>query len=57
VQDAHAARFELAQALWDGQDRERARQLAEQSRDGYRGVEGEAKALAEVEAWLAERGG
>jgi tetratricopeptide (TPR) repeat protein/predicted Ser/Thr protein kinase len=54
-----ATRFVLAMALWEappeaGQDRPRARQLAEQSRTGYEGVKTKAGELAEVEKWLAE---
>jgi tetratricopeptide (TPR) repeat protein len=51
--------FALAQALWDapvdaGQDRDRARALAEQARDVYAEAPGSEDAHARVEAWLAE---
>jgi tetratricopeptide (TPR) repeat protein len=54
------ARFELARALWEaeadaGRDRERARILAEQARDGLRAVGKSEATLATIEAWLAAR--
>jgi tetratricopeptide (TPR) repeat protein len=50
------ARFLLARALWDapiagGEDRVRARALAEHAREGFQAV-GMPKELAEVERWL-----
>ena len=55
--DLATARFVLARALWDAaQDRERAHELALESREAYREAgEGRASDLARVEAWLAER--
>jgi tetratricopeptide (TPR) repeat protein len=53
------ARFMLARALWDartddGRDRARAIALAEQARGAFRAAgKGQARPLAEVEAWLA----
>jgi tetratricopeptide (TPR) repeat protein/predicted Ser/Thr protein kinase len=52
-------RFVLAEALWEapkgeGQDRERARRLAEESREGFVGVTAKADDLAQVERWLKE---
>jgi eukaryotic-like serine/threonine-protein kinase len=49
-------RFALARARWElGQDRSGALTLAENARDAYRKMPGEAKHAAEVEAWLAGR--
>ncbi|HEY4395794.1 MAG TPA: serine/threonine-protein kinase [Polyangia bacterium] len=45
-------RFALARALWEsGRDRQRARALAEEAREGYAKAEVKAK-LAEVDTWL-----
>jgi eukaryotic-like serine/threonine-protein kinase len=53
------ARFVLARALWDAsRERPRALAVAEQAREAYREAgDGEATALAEVEAWLRAHGG
>jgi tetratricopeptide (TPR) repeat protein len=57
-----STRFALARALWDapagaGQDRARARGLAELARDAFAAAgEKSADDLAEVERWLAEHG-
>ena len=48
--------FALARALWESsRDRGRARTLAVESREGYRKADAKAR-MAEVEAWLRERG-
>ena len=54
-----AARFALAQALWrtgSGEHRPRALELARGARDAYRESPEQGVALAEAEAWLAQRG-
>jgi eukaryotic-like serine/threonine-protein kinase len=57
--DLAEARFVLARALWDAsRERPRALAVAEQAREAYREAgHGKATELAEVEAWLRERGG
>jgi tetratricopeptide (TPR) repeat protein len=56
-------RFALAQALWAtsvdaGPERARARELAEQARDGYAGMgKAAAKQLGAIQIWLAEHAG
>ncbi len=49
------SQFLLAQALWNGGgDRRRARELAEEARAGYAGVDGgDRDAVARVDRWLA----
>jgi hypothetical protein len=50
-------RFALARSLWDADaDRALARSLGEKARGGYAKAN-DAKDLAQVEAWLAQRGG
>jgi tetratricopeptide (TPR) repeat protein len=60
IQDARLiakTRFALARALWSsGTNRPRARALAKQAREGYRGEENE-KERGAVEAWLAAQTG
>jgi tetratricopeptide (TPR) repeat protein/predicted Ser/Thr protein kinase len=56
------AHFGLAQALWDapadtGRDQKRALELARKARDEYGETDGNAKQLADVEAWLVKHGG
>jgi tetratricopeptide (TPR) repeat protein len=47
-------RLAVARALWAGDgDRTRARELAEQSLEAYRTIEGSEDSIADVEAWLA----
>ncbi len=56
--DLAESRLALAEALWTTRrDRPRALALAEQARDAYADIgEAQAKNLAAVKAWLAERG-
>jgi tetratricopeptide (TPR) repeat protein/predicted Ser/Thr protein kinase len=50
-----AALFALAQVLWADGDREQARVLAEQAREGYRATgEFGKRGLAELETWLVD---
>lgn len=55
--DLAGARLDLARALWAGEERSRARELAEGARDFYRSVgrAGEPGA-AKVAAWFGDRG-
>ena len=58
LSDVAGARFALARALWEsGTDRERSIAEAKLARDAHRRAgKGSVKALADVEAWLAEHG-
>jgi tetratricopeptide (TPR) repeat protein len=52
--DLPRAQFALARALRKaGRDPQRARELAQAARDGWRRMEGREKGIAEIERWLA----